>query len=197
MTGIFSATCMAKSRHSSVFLAGVLVAALTAGCGSDEDLAEITLTAEHGSEHARVWIPVNEPRSIGTYVAEIDWGDGTTDVVRSERDGMLVGVWLADLAGGADPELVVATASSGSGSYGAAHVYARADGEPVSVDLAGLNEEQRKGYMGHDVFSVEDGVLTREFPVYLSDDSNAEPSGGTVRLSYDFRHNEWLSETSP
>jgi hypothetical protein len=176
-------------------LVGALV--LSAGCGSDEDLAEFELTAASGDARARVWIPINEPRSAGTWRAEVEWGDGVSDIEGVERDGMLSGVWLAELTGNAEPELVVATTSAGSGSYGVAHVYARGPDGLAQIELADLTEEQRVGYMGHDEFAVEEGELHREFPIYADDDVNAEPSGGTARFTYDFDEGLWLPVTSP
>jgi len=185
------------TRRALLFLTLVLALAQCAGCGSDEHLAEFELTATGGAARARVWIPINEPRSIGTWRAEVDWGDGESDIAGVERDGMLSGVWLQELVGGAAPELIVVTSSVGSGSYGAVHVYARSGDGLEPIELADLTEEQRLGYMGHDEFTVEAGQLRREFPLYLDGDVNAEPSGGTVRFTYDFDSNLWREVASP
>ncbi len=38
--------------------------------------------------------------------------------------------------------------------------------------------------MGYDVFTIEGSFLVRRFPVYADGDSNANPSGGTRKLTY-------------
>jgi len=187
-----------RSRSPGASLAAavaVLVAALAVGCGRDDDLAEITFTAGADGAAASVWVPINEPRSAGTYRAEVDWGDAT-ERLEAARDGMLAGAWMEDLTSDGSPELVVALSSAGSGSYGAAHVYTRVDSGAKRLELAPLGEGQRVGYMGHDVFDVEDGVLLREFPIYLVEDTNASPGGGVARFRYSFEENAWRSMDS-
>jgi len=178
-----------------VLAAGWCIALLASvcGCGSDEDLAEAIYTAGHGDASVRVWIPINEPRSTGTYHARVEWGDGVTDRIEEERDGMIAGVWMEDLAGDGQPELVVATASAGSGTYGAVRVYGRTGSEPDVLGLAPLSEAQKIGYMGHDVFSVEGGRLGRSHPIYLESDPNASPSGGTAAFHYSFADSAWIA----
>lgn len=178
---------------------GVALGALIAagGCARDDELAEASYFARWEDTTARVWIPTNEPRSLGTYRAEVEWPDGTTDRIEADRDGMIADVWLADLESDGALELVVALASAGSGSYGSVHVHRRRDGAYGLVPLAELEEAERAGYMGHDVFTVEEGRLYRTFPRYEEGDPNASPSGGRVRLRYSFAENAWVVESDP
>jgi len=163
-----------------------------AGCGSDEDLAEAIYTAGHGDVGARVWIPINESRSTGTYRAEVEWGDGVTGRVEGRRDGMIAGVWMDDVTGSGWPELVVATASAGSGTYGSVRIFGRAGVGLDPVRVSPLSEAQRAGYMGHDVFSVEAGRVRRSHPLYREGDSNASPSGGEAVYYYSFADSAWV-----
>lgn len=172
-------------------LLACVVAAGTAGCGRDEDLAEAVYVVEDAGVSARVWIPVNEPRSIGTYRAEVFWPGGVKDRVEAERGGMIGGVWLADLVGDEQPELVVAVSSAGSGSYGEVHAYERRGVRLTRIPIMPLDDRHRAGYMGHDVFSVEDGRLLRSFPVYSEGDANAEPTGGNAAFWYSFADSAW------
>jgi hypothetical protein len=180
-------------------VAVVALAALVAACGCarDDELAEAAYFAEWGAVTARVWIPVNEPRSIGTYRAEVTWPDGTVDRIGGERDGMIAGVWLADLENDGAPDLVVALTSAGSGSYGSVHVYRHRGSAFISIPVSDLSDAQKVGYMGHDAFSVEGGRLDREFPRYLEGDPNASPSGGRVRLRYSFADSAWMAVAGP
>jgi hypothetical protein len=164
------------------------------GCGSDAELAEASFSAEHEDARARVWIPINEPRSIGTYRVDVSWSDGTSDRAEGQRDGMVAGVWLADLTGDDAPETVVAVSSAGSGTYGSVHVYGRLDGELTRLQMGALVDSQAVGYRGHDVFSVEDGRLCRSYPVYREGDANAAPSGGEARFWYSFSDGRWVAE---
>jgi len=173
----------------------VLLLGVLAGCSGDEDLAEAAYFAEHEGVMARVWIPLHEARSIGTYRAEIEWPGGAKARTESARDGMITGVWLADLELDGSAELVVATSTAGSGGYGSVDIYKLRDHDLQALELSPLDEEQRSGYMGHDTFSIEDGRLYRSYPRYRDEDVNAAPSGGSRRLSYSFADSAWVAES--
>ena len=183
-------------RLVTVVLLGVLLLLAAAVSGCDAELAEATYFAEDAGTSARVWIPVDEARSIGTYRAEIAWPGGRTDHIQGQRDGMLAGVWVVDMRDDGEPELVVAMSSSGSGSYGSVHVHERQDDVLTQVELPELGGAERTGYMGHDVFSVEAGRLYRMFPRYEEGDPNAAPSGGTAYFWYSSEADAWVEEDS-
>ena len=44
--------------------------------------------------------------------------------------------------------------------------------------------ELSSGYMGHDEFAMVESTLVRRFPIYLTGDSNAAPTGGTRQIQY-------------
>ena len=46
------------------------------------------------------------------------------------------------------------------------------------------NKAASKGYLGHDEFTVGEGVLLQRFPFYHNADTNARPTGGTRQLRY-------------
>ena len=175
-----------------VAIACVSIAGLLVSCSRDEDLAEAEYTVRSAGASARVWVPINEPRSIGTYRAELEWPDGGRDRVTGKRDGMITDVWLSDIEPDGTPELVVAMSSAGSGTYGSVHVCGRGHGELARVGLRALDDSQRSGYLGHDTFSLENGRLVRSFPRYEEGDSNATPSGQTLRLWYSFADSAWV-----
>jgi hypothetical protein len=175
-------------------LASCAILLLSAGCSSDADLAEASFSAEHAGVRARVWIPINEPRSVGTYRADVSWSDGTTDRAEEQRDGMVAGVWLADLTEDGSPELVIAISSAGSGTYGSVHVYGRRDEGLGRLHVSALTDSQTVGYMGHDLYSVEGGRLYRSYPMYKDGDVNATPSGEQARFSYSFPEGRWVAE---
>jgi hypothetical protein len=51
-------------------------------------------------------------------------------------------------------------------------------------------------YMGHDTFSIEENILVRRFPLYNSNDTNANPTGGTMQVKYKIVKSEtgWIFE---
>lgn len=165
-----------------------------AGCTPDSELAEFRLSAEDAGVRADVWVPVNEARSVGTYRVRVTSPGGRRDEMVADRDGMLGGVWLSDLDGDSRPELVVGMTSAGSGSYGSVDVYSDEGAGYERRELAALTKEQARGYLGHDVFDVADGVLTRSFPLYAEGDTNADPTGGTALLVYSFESDAWIHE---
>jgi hypothetical protein len=183
--------CALKKKMTAAALVALVAAC---GCTGDDELVEVAYFAEWEDVTARVWIPTDEPRSIGTYRAEVNWPGGTTDRLRAERDGMITGVWLHDLESDGALDVIVALSSAGSGSYGTVHVYRHEDDGFVAVPLVELTDADRAGYMGHDTFSVEGGRLRRTFPRYAEGDPNAAPSGGEVRLYYSFDENAWIVE---
>jgi hypothetical protein len=59
---------------------------------------------------------------------------------------------------------------------------------PVAIPEMTENDTKKgallEGYMGHDSYSVKNGVLTRSFPTYKKTDTNSEPTGPTKTILY-------------
>ncbi len=94
---------------------------------------------------------------------------------------------IGDLNQDGYPEILIYLASAGSGSYGTVIGYSVNNGKSISqiymppmADAPELSE----GYMGHDEFAIVENNLIRRFPVYLPEDSNANPTGGTRQVQY-------------
>jgi hypothetical protein len=188
-------TVTGTSAAGILALAAVL-ACLT-GCSTNEETVESDFEASNGGTRASVAVPDGEDASIGTYVLSIaaesvQGARGGRQTITGERDGTLTGLWVEDITGDGEPEVVVAIAAAGSGSYGSCHVYSDSGGRFDRVELSPLTDEQRAGFMGQDVFEVVDGVLYRTFPVYVSGDPNARPSGGLLGYRYDFGTAAWV-----
>lgn len=99
----------------------------------------------------------------------------------------IVNAEIDDLNGDGFAEVLIYLSSHGSGSYGDVIAYSVNNGKSmsqVSYNVEGDSDEVKSGYMGHDKFSIVNKVLTREFPIYKDNDSNANPTGGTKIIKY-------------
>lgn len=97
----------------------------------------------------------------------------------------LTGMEIADLNSDTYPEVLLFLTSDGSGSYVNIIGYSVNNGKSISqIHVPELSEKASEGYMGHDSIAVENNVLYRIFPIYKEKDSNANPTGGTRKLSY-------------
>ena len=110
-----------------------------------------------------------------------------------EIDGQAVNAEIADLNEDGFPEVLVYTTSAGSGSYGKVIGYSVNNGKSISeIGFTDLSESEQAntGYMGHDSFAVVENVLIRTFPIYITEDTNNNPTGGTRKIQYRLRNGE-------
>jgi len=104
-----------------------------------------------------------------------------------EIDGIVTSAEITDLDSNGWPEIYVYVNSAGSGSYGSLVAYAVNSGKSVSgIYLPPITDDKVNsvGYMGHDEFAVVESTFVQRFPIYMENDSNASPSGGTRQLQY-------------
>jgi hypothetical protein len=107
--------------------------------------------------------------------------------INVEIDGTVTAAEIADLDGNGWPEIYVYVNSAGSGSYGSLVAFAVNKGKSISdIYLPPISDDKvnSNSYMGHDEFAVVENILARRFPIYLENDSNSSPSGGTRQLQY-------------
>jgi len=173
-----------------VVLAGVILPARSAVPSFDRSYV-------YGGFNVRVAEGTGEAQSIGTYTVTLTAPDGRTTIVKADREGTIQGAWVTDLKGTGGLDVVIATRSVGSGSYGALIIYQWAGDSLKPIEVAELSPVQTEGYRGHDVFGLDGRLVVRMFPIYRSNDPNASPSGGIRRLVYDFRNNRWISAWRP
>jgi hypothetical protein len=97
-------------------------------------------------------------------------------------------IFLADLDANGFDELYIITTSTGSGSYGKVIGFASNKDKSLSMihfPAVEKGDQNFKGYMGHDTFTLENQKLVRLFPIYIEGDTNQNPTGGTRKLTYD------------
>lgn len=133
-----------------------------------------------------------------------------------ERDGSLEAVWVADVNGDLKEDGLVVVRNGGSGSYVELLLLKSVGGGYEAELLSGTLPAGVKGYMGHDrvmvsaageifrsfatyegkglrvdrQWEVKDG-LRGEGPVKVAADSNAGPSGVTVKLRFNMKLGAW------
>ena len=111
----------------------------------------------------------------------------TNKSVELEIDGKVTDAQVADLNADGFPELLIFTQSAGSGSHGNVIAFS-ANGiksmSRVYFPPVSENTKLKKGYMGHDSFSIKESALIQEFPIYKEGDPNSNPTGGTRRIQY-------------
>jgi hypothetical protein len=181
---------MTMSNKTSTLTAVALLAALAAIPGASADAGfsqklelqgfsfDISATAE-GSLNQLTIIPhgLSEQK----------------EPIKVEIDGTVSGAEIADLDVNGFPEIYVYVTSAGSGSYGSLVGYAVNKGKSMSeIFLPQIADDAKhnKGYMGHDEFAVVEGTFVQRFPIYLSDDTNSEPSGKIRQLQYKLKRGE-------
>ena len=96
-------------------------------------------------------------------------------------------VLMADLDENGFDEIYIITTSSGSGSYGRVFGFASNNDKSLSmINFPDIQKEDKmfEGYMGHDVFTIENQKLVRTFPLYKKGDNNQNPTGGKRKVVY-------------
>lgn len=96
-------------------------------------------------------------------------------------------VFVADLDGNGFEEIYIISTSAGSGSYGTVLGFSSNKDTSLSmINFPAIQEEDVhfKGYMGHDIFRIENQKLVRIFPIYNPGDDNDNPTGGERRVVY-------------
>ena len=178
-----------NSLRSTVRNATLLAALLLcSACGSDDANRPEPLgpdALDSAEFKAVIEVSDDEPASIGTYIATVEYPDGTRYQVSGERDGSFSETWLGDIGGGETPELVLWMVSAGSGSYASIHVWGMTARGPRLTDATPLPDSLSHGYMGHDRLWIEDAQLLRCFLIYGPEDPVTEPSGGERCFVYD------------
>ena len=104
-----------------------------------------------------------------------------------EIEGKVTDAQVEDLNSDGFPELLIFTQSAGSGSYGNVIAFSANGAKSMSrVYFQPVNENPKlkKGYMGHDIFLINESALIQEFPIYKEGDPNSNPTGGVRRIQY-------------
>lgn len=135
-------------------------------------------------------IPQDESSSISIITITPQNLKNNTPITISDADP-LSEVFLADLDQDGFDELYIITKSTGSGSDGIAFAFNTNQDEklvPITIIEPATDAKALIGYMGHDIYKIANGKLTRTFPIYNETDQNCCPTGGTRTISYTLAH---------
>ena len=126
--------------------------------------------------------------TIEPYGLEID-----NDKISMEIDGNIVNAEIEDLNSDGYPEILIYTASAGSGTYGNVIGYSVNNGKSISqISFPNItdNPKASKGYMGHDEFAIVETTLVQRFQIYNEGDTNANPTGNIRQIQYKLKDGE-------
>ena len=145
--------------------------------------------------------PVGE--SLATIeIRAIQFGNGNHFILKDVDP--ISKITLGDLDNNGFDELYIFTKSVGSGTYGNVIGYGSNRDKSMSpIYFPEINEKELstdglfRGYMGHDVFTLQKDRLVRKFPIYKEGDSNSKPTRGTKTISYIFKKGEASWQLKP
>lgn len=185
----------ARLRTVGLGVLGVLVLGFGTAVAGDEPARHIE--QKLGRYTVRYAEGPGENDSIGSYAIHV-YGHGgenwITGVVRP-RNGGLGNLWLTRGQTQAELRIWVWLVSAGSGRYGKLDLLVF-DGKAIQHrHLPMPSPKYIRGYMGHDDYSVTNGVVYRQFPLYRPGDCNARPSGGTRCLAMRVAGGSWVLST--
>ncbi len=173
---------------------GILQIISLISCAKNEaPLPKPLFQSNTGRWTASLYVPEDEPASVGSYTIVISAAGKEVQRIASNRDGTVIQMWIVDLARDGITDIVVWTQSTGSGSYGVLDLYQHTKGKFISMPMHDLEESHLIGYNGHDTYTIENDKILRAFPVYEEGDVNAEPTGGVRKLEYDLQKAFWIS----
>lgn len=94
---------------------------------------------------------------------------------------------IDDLNNDGFPDLILYVYSGANAEYGTVFAFASQDNKsyvPFVLPDAMLDGKLKDGYLGHDEFTLLEGKLMREFPLYKPGDDKDKPTGGKRFVQY-------------
>ena len=129
-------------------------------------------------------ISTSEAGAVREMVMKVSRNNQLLITIRQKTDGWVINAETADLDQNNAPEIYIYSCTYGSGAFGKVYGYQFFPDSFDKIHMAPLTPELSKGYMGHDMFKMEDDHLVRQFPIYLAGDINAKATGGVRKVKY-------------
>jgi hypothetical protein len=129
-------------------------------------------------------ISTNESGAVRELVMKVSRNNQFLITIRQKTDGWVVNAETADLDQNNSPEIYIYACTYGSGAFGKVYAYQFFPNSFDKIHTEPLPKPLAVGYMGHDMFGIENNTLIRQFPIYLPGDVNAKATGGTRKIKY-------------
>lgn len=132
-------------------------------------------------------ISTNASGAVRELVIRVSRNNQFLITIRQKTDGWVVNAETADLDQNDAPEIYIYACTYGSGSFGKVYGYQFFPNSFDKIHLIPLNSVLSEGYMGHDMYKIENDYLVRQFPIYRAGDANAKATGGTRIIKYELK----------
>lgn len=135
-------------------------------------------------------ISTNASGAVRELVIRVSRNNQFLITIRQKTDGWVVNAETADLDQNNSPEIYIYSCTYGSGSFGKVYGFQFFPNSFDAIHMVPLSPVLSEGYMGHDMFKVENEYLVRQFPIYRAGDANARATGGTWIIKYQLKEIE-------
>jgi hypothetical protein len=101
--------------------------------------------------------------------------------------GRLASAQIDDLNSDGYPDLILYIYTDSNAVYGTVYAFISEANKTIAACFlpdASLDPKINHGYKGHDKFSMLEGTLLQQFPIYNPGDDKDKPTGGTRTLLY-------------
>lgn len=129
-------------------------------------------------------ISTNASGAVRELVIRVSRNNQSLITIRQKTDGWVVNAETADLDQNNSPEIYIYSCTYGSGSFGKVYGFQFFPTSFDAIHMVPLSPGLAEGYMGHDMFKIENDYLVRQFPIYRAGDANARATGGTRMIKY-------------
>ncbi|WP_448702712.1 hypothetical protein ACFGVR_10200 [Mucilaginibacter sp. AW1-3] len=106
-----------------------------------------------------------------------------------DLEGSVIDVYNTDMNMDGNPEILIESKAKDTTSHINIYAYEFRGGKGQKIDFPKLSSNTKKVYRGGDVFSIKEGNLVRQFPVYDGNGADAKPTGKTKILQYGISDN--------
>lgn len=153
------------------------------------------VTKEFTTATGKTWIVLQTPLSDSSLFSLSVQARGFSEdsiLIEFGEIDPVIAIHQDDLDNDGFEELYLVTQSTGPEAYGT--IFGLCSDQDKSISMISFegatpynsNEgEFYGGYKGRDQFVFKDAMLTNAFPVYMSEDPNANPTGGARRIFYE------------
>ena len=161
-----------------VFCAGLLTV--------DAQINKIDSTLKIGKVGYRITCTNKSPDQNELRIRPVGFENTARDLAFYIK-GRVVKAEIDDLNNDNYPDLVVYIFSGSNAEFGTVYVFASEENKSISpfgLPDAMLDGKLKIGYKGYDQFTLIQGRLLREYPIYKDGDAKGKPTGGKRIVQY-------------